>query len=135
MAEPPLGMPMWGGNRIMLSPADIQKLAIAKSKGKRPSYLDETANDHLLSMIMVLAEELAVTRERADTMERILVSKGIMKLDEIEDYEPDAEAGLERQVKNTEFVSRLIRSIRHEIDTLDGGHKSTEEMVDFLKSN
>lgn len=118
----------------MLTPTEIQNLAIAKSKGKRPSYLDATANDHLLSMIMVLSEELAVTRERADTMERLLVSKGILRSDDIDEYVPDTEAGLERQVKNTEFVSRLIRSIRHEIDTLDGRHKSTEEMVDFLKS-
>ena len=119
----------------MLTPTDIQKLAIAKSKGKRPKYLDEKANDHLLSMIMVLAEELAVTRERADTLERLLENAGLIKRDAIENYVPNAETGLERQIKNSEFVSRLIRSVRHEIDTLTGDYKSTEEIVDFLQKN
>jgi len=119
----------------MLSPTDIQKLAIAKSKGKRPTYLDEKANDHLLAMIMVLAEELAVTRERADTLERLLDAQGIIQREQIEEFTPDAETGLERQIKNSEFVTRLIRSIRHEIDTLNGHYKSTEEIVDFLKTN
>lgn len=135
MAAPPLGTPMSGRSKFVLTPTDIQKLAIAKSKGKRPKYLDESANDHLLSMIMVLAEELAVTRERADTLERLLESSGIIERDQIQNFVPDKEAGLERQIQNSEFVTRLIRSIRHEIDTLTGDHKSTEEIVDFLKEN
>ena len=55
----------------MFSPDEIQSLAVKKSKGKRPKYLGEDSADHLLSMIMVLAEELAVSRERADTLERL----------------------------------------------------------------
>ena len=46
----------------MFSSDEIQSLAVKKSKGKRPKYLDENSADHLLSMIMVLAEELAVSR-------------------------------------------------------------------------
>ena len=136
MAAQPHGMPMSDKSEaLMLTPTDIQKLAIAKSKGKRPKYLDEKANDHLLAMIMVLAEELAVTRERADTLERLLENAGMIKREAIENYVPNAEIGLDRQIKNSEFVSRLIRSVRHEIDTLTGDYKSTEEIVDFLQKN
>lgn len=119
----------------MLKPSEIQKLAIAKAKGKRPDYLGPESNDNLLAMIMVLAEELAVARERADTLERLLESHGILKRSEIENYVPDEDAGLERQIKNSEFASRLMRSVRHEIDSLTGNYKSTEEIVDFLKKN
>jgi len=119
----------------MLTPTEIQKLAIAKSKGKRPKYLGEQANDNLLSMVMVLAEELAVTRERADTLERLLETHGILPRSEIESFTPSEDVGLERQVKNSEFTSRLLRSLRHEIDALSGDNKSTEEIVDFLKKN
>ena len=119
----------------MLTPTEIQKLAISKAKGKRPKYLGPEASDNLLAMIMVLAEELAVTRERADTLERLLEDNGILKREDIENYTPNSDIGLERQLRNAEFSSRLLRSVRQEIDSLKGSYKSTEEIVDFLKSN
>lgn len=119
----------------MLTPTEIQKLAIQKSKGKRPEYLGAQSNDHLLSMIMVLAEELAVTRERADTLERLLEAQGILERNKIEQFTPSQQAGLERQIKHSEFTSRLLRSLRQEVDALAGNNKSTEDLVDFLKEN
>ena len=119
----------------MLTPSEIQKLAIAKSKGKRPKYLGAESNDHLLSMVLVLAEELSVTRERADTLERILEEKGLLNRSDIESYDPSTEAGLERQISNGEFATRLVRSIRQELDTLADDNKTTEEIVEFLKNN
>ena len=119
----------------MLSPTEIQSLALNKAKGKRPKYLDENANDHLLAMVMVLAEELAVTRERADTLERLLEAQGVVSRDAIETYIPDSEIGAERQVKHSEFISRLLRSLRHEVDALSGDNQSTEDIVNFLKNN
>lgn len=119
----------------MFSPSDIQSLAIKKAKGKRPKYLGEDSADHLLSMIMVLAEELAVSRERADTLERLLEAHGMLSRDEIERFIPGGDVGTERQVKHSEFISRLLRSVRHEVDALSGDNQSTEEIVDFLKKN
>lgn len=119
----------------MLSPIEIQGLALNKSKGKRPVYLDENATDHLLSMVMVLAEELAVARERSDTLERILEAQGVVSRDEIETYIPEKNVGIERQVEHSGFISRLLRSLRHEVDALSGDNQSTEEVVDFLKNN
>jgi len=119
----------------MLTPIEIQSLAIQKAKGKRPKYLDATSSDHLLSMIMVLAEELAVSRERSDTLERLLETKGVLSRDDIEDFTPSQEVGAERQIKHSEYISRLLRSLRQEVDALAGDNKSTEEIVDFLKKN
>lgn len=119
----------------MLTPLEIQNLATQKAKGKRPEYLGSQSNDHLLSMIMVLAEELAVTRERADTTERLLESLGVLSREQIERFTPSQDEGLERQHKHSQFTSRLLRSVRHEVDALAGNNKSTEEIVDFLKKN
>ena len=41
-------------------------------RGKRPQFFDLPGLDEALSMIMVLAEELAVLRDRLDTVERLL---------------------------------------------------------------
>ena len=119
----------------MLSPSEIQNLAIQKAKGKRPKYLGEDSTDHLLSMLMVLAEEMAVMRERNDTLERLLEGHGIITRDEVEEYIPSSDIGIERQIKHSEFISRLLRSVRHEVDALSGNNKTTEEIVDFLKEN
>ena len=51
---------------------DINKLANAKSKGKRPYFFDDPAVERVLSITMAVATELAVTRERLDTVERLL---------------------------------------------------------------
>ena len=131
----PLGMLMWPRRPSMFSPDEIQSLAVKKSKGKRPKYLGEDSADHLLSMIMVLAEELAVSRERADTLERLLEAHGMLSRDEIERYIPSEDVGVERQLNHSEFISRLLRSVRHEVDALSGDNQSTEEIVDFLKKN
>lgn len=119
----------------MLSPSDIQNLATQKAKGKRPKYLGEEANDHLLSMIMVLAEEMAVMRERNDTLERLLEAHNIIARDEIDGFIPVSDVGIERQLKHSEFITRLMRSLRHEVDALSGDNQTTEEIVDFLKKN
>ncbi|MCL2927841.1 MAG: hypothetical protein O4861_06900 [Trichodesmium sp. St16_bin4-tuft] len=59
-----------------------------QAKGKRPVYLDNTDNDQLLAIIMALAGEVSVLRERLDTIEKLLVAKGIMSLEDIENYQP-----------------------------------------------
>jgi len=118
---------------MLLSQVEIQNLAIEKSKGKRPTYLDERSSDHLLSMIMVLAEELSVTRERADTLERLLEAQGVINRENIETFVPTSEQAVERQVRGSEFASRLIRSVRQELDGLSRHQKTTEEMAEFLK--
>jgi hypothetical protein len=117
----------------MLSDSDIRKLATAKAKGKRPKYLGTPTEEHLLSMVMVLAEELAVMRERSDTLERLLEAQGVLAQSQIEDYVPNAQTGQVRQKKHLEFNARLLRSLRQEADTLQGSDKSAEEMAELLK--
>lgn len=117
----------------MLTESDILNLATAKAKGKRPSYLSTPAEEHLLSMVMVLAEELAVMRERADTLERLLDKYGVINRVEIENYKPGKETGQARQKQHLQFTSRLFRSLRQEVDTMKGVDKSAEEMAEILK--
>lgn len=117
----------------MLSETDILNLATAKAKGKRPKYLSTPAEEHLLSMVMVLAEELAVMRERSDTLERLLDKYGVVNRVEIENYKPGKETGQARQKQHLQFTSRLLRSLRQEVDTMKGADKSAEEMAEILK--
>jgi hypothetical protein len=67
------------------------------AKGPRPQFFDDASRDTLLSMNVALLTELMATRERLDTLERLVASKGLVSREEIESYEPDAVAEQQRE--------------------------------------
>ncbi|MDY7006580.1 MAG: hypothetical protein SWX82_22340 [Cyanobacteriota bacterium] len=84
-----------------------------QAKGKRPVYLDNTDNDKLLAIIMALAGEVSVLRERSDTIEKLLVAKGIISSEDIENYQPDAQVNEEREQWRTDYITRILRVIEN----------------------
>ncbi|WP_287517678.1 hypothetical protein [Okeania sp. SIO2C2] len=82
-----------------------------QAKGKRPVYLDNTDNDKLLAIIMALAGEVSVLRERLDTIEKLLVAKSIISSEDIENYQPDAQVNEEREQWRTDYITRILRVI------------------------
>ncbi len=100
------------------APIDWIALSGAKAKGKRPAYFDDPATDRLLSITMALAAELSVTRERLDTLERLLDAKGVVARDEIESYRPDREAGYERGVATREYIARILRGVQQDMEAI-----------------
>ena len=58
-----------------------------KAKGKRPHYFSNPDVDKLLSMIMALTGELAIARDRIDTIERVAATKGLFSSDDIENFD------------------------------------------------
>ncbi len=142
MAERRLGMPMEllskvkavnDDKKIGLDSAQAALLANAKAKGKRPEYFKDSMAENHFSISMSLVAELAVARERIDTLERILMSKGLLDLEEIEDYIPDAQAAQERQLAQVEYSARIFRAIQQELERLnDTEDKSMDEMAQIL---
>ena len=70
---------------------------LPSAKGGRPLFLETPAQDDLLAIVVAVAQELAVMRERADTVERLLVQKGILGPEDVEDYKPDQSIDLIRE--------------------------------------
>ncbi|MBX2846765.1 MAG: hypothetical protein KTR16_00480 [Acidiferrobacterales bacterium] len=119
--------------KIGLDSAQAALLANAKAKGKRPEYFKDSMAENHFSISMSLVAELAVARERIDTLERILMSKGLLDLEEIEDYIPDAQAAQERQLAQVEYSARIFRAIQQELERLnDTEDKSMDEMAQIL---
>ena len=88
------------------------------AKGKRPQYFSDPATDKLLSMTMTLMEELSVTRERLDALERVLASKQVVGLNELEGWTPDPEANAERSAARAAYVERMMRAMQAELDEI-----------------
>jgi len=109
-----------------------------KAKGKRPQFFDNPQVEQLLNITMALAGELAVTRERLDTMERLLDKSGSLSIEEIERYVPDSkEVEDERQLKQQEFIARILRVIQQERESIaefSKGANSYQAVVDAISS-
>ena len=113
---------------------DLIAKAATKAKGKRPEYNSDPMIDHLVAMVATMATELSVTRERADTVERLLEEKGLVSRQDIESFIPDTKTGRERQQQSLALATRLFRSLIQETEALQSKEKSAEEMVERLKS-
>lgn len=107
-----------------------------KAKGRRPYFFDDPVNDKLLAMLMAVTGELAVTRERLDTVERILAGKGQLTKEEIDRYRPDDTAKAERGQWRQDYVARVLRILQNELDEIEQmkAENDYQRIVDDLGS-
>lgn len=96
-----------------MSLADALKEAGAKPAGKRPWFLDQQV-EHVLAITMAVAQELAVAHARADTLERLLMAKGLLADGEIDAFTPSPQAATERALWNQEYIARILRIVQQE---------------------
>lgn len=78
-------------------------------KGKRPSFFDDPSLDQMMTFILELTTEVAVLRERQDTVERLLDDKGTISRADIEAYRVDDVAEAERENWRAEYIERVLR--------------------------
>ena len=107
---------------------DPLALAGAKPKGKRPYFLKDPDVERVLAVTMAVAQELAVVRERLDTVERLLESKGITQAD-IEAFSPTPQEADERGAWHQEYLARILRIYQQEIEALDKPNEQSSEDV------
>lgn len=119
----------------MTEALDWMVRANAKAKGKRPRYFDDPAIDRTLSIVMALAGELSVLRERLDTVERLLEANGSIDRGDIEAYAPDREAAFERGAATREYIARILRGVQQDIETIQGEEPPMEELSRALRDS
>ena len=105
----------------------------AKAKGKRPAYFDDPAIDRTLSIVMALAGEVSVMRERLDTVERLLEAKGSISRADIENYAPDRAAGKERGLLIKAYIARIMRGVQQDMEALAGDEPDIEDVSKALR--
>jgi hypothetical protein len=112
--------------------SEIIKLANKKAKGKRPFFLDDPAVERVLSVTMAIATELAVTRERLDTVERLLEQKKPITKKNIDNYLATDEIAKERQEWQSDYIARILRIFHQEIDAAreKDTDKESEKLAD-----
>jgi len=112
---------------------DYIGIAGNKPKGARPYFFDDPAVERVMNITMAVAMELAVSRERIDTLERLLEEKGVLTRAEIDAYVPkDKQAETERQQAHSEYISRVLRIIQQEMEQLKNPDKTLHEIADDI---
>jgi hypothetical protein len=102
-----------------------------KPAGKRPYFLDPEV-ERVLAIAMAAVQELAVARERIDTLERLLEAKGVVAREEIERFVPNAQQAAERGLWTQEYLARVLRIVQQEgeaIAAADKGDLYSEEVA------
>lgn len=92
--------------------------AIEHAKGARPRFYTEPGLDQAMSMILVLASELSVIRDRMDSMERVAKNHGIDFVSEIDQLVLDQAALEAREHARQSLLSRLYYLTRKEAHEL-----------------
>jgi hypothetical protein len=105
---------------------DIHQQANQKAKGKRPWFYNCQEAERVLNITLALAQELSVTRERLDTLERLLQAKGLLSRDEFDAYFPSKVVAEERSQATQAFLARIFRVIQQENEALQ---ENTDQQV------
>lgn len=107
------------------------------ARGKRPNFYDTPGLDDAMAMIMVLANELSVVRDRLDTVEKVAAAKGIILDAEIEAYEPDQPVLEAREARRQDFIARLFYLVRKQAAELatDDSAERYQSALDDIAAN
>ncbi len=111
---------------------NVNQLAASKAKGKRPRHFQSAEAERTLNIAMVLAQELAVARERIDTLERLLEANGTLRRQDIDSFMPSASQAVERGEWTAAFIARVLRVVQQEIESI-GEQKSLAATVEDLR--
>ena len=87
-----------------------------KAKGERPYFFSDPSIDKLLAMLMGLAGEVSVLRDRLDSVERLAEQNKLFTRSEIENYQPDETALKERAQRRAVMLGEVTRIIQAELE-------------------
>lgn len=92
-----------------------------KARGERPYFFDDPAVDKVVAMVMGLAGEVAVLRDRQDTLERLLEARGVLSRGDIESYAPPPVVMAERAAWREGFLGEVLRIVEIELEAATSG--------------
>lgn len=90
-----------------------------KAKGEQPRYFEDPAIDKVLSITLALAGEVAVLRDRIDTIERLGEAGQPISRAAVDGYQPDEAVRTERDAWRETFLSVVLRTVHQELEDLE----------------
>jgi hypothetical protein len=79
-----------------------------------PRYLDPVKDtDSVMRMVLELASEVWVLRDRLEIVEHLLDERGQVSRADIDGYEPDDSVAAELAAGRQQFIARLLAAAQH----------------------
>jgi hypothetical protein len=105
------------------------------AKGEPPQYFDDPDVGKLLSMVVALAGEMAVMRDRLDTVERLLDAGQPVTREALAGFAPDEAVRTERDAWRQQFLSIVFRVLHEERERVArGANSGYDEVVRSVES-
>jgi hypothetical protein len=83
---------------------------------KKKHQFEDPAMDTLLGIVVSLANEVYVLRDRLRIIEKMLEAKGTISRADVEAYKPTPEEEEEIRKDNDAFIARLFRVFEGDLD-------------------
>lgn len=99
----------------MVDEIELQK----KARGERPQYFADPAIDKTLSITLALASEVAVLRDRIDSIERLVEAGTPLTRAAIDGFIPDAAIRAERDAWRERYLDTVLRIVHQEREELE----------------
>lgn len=80
--------------------------------GDDPVYLKDPLLDATVRMLVELAAQVWVDRERLLTIESLLDERGVVTRDSIENYKPAAERAAALRAERSRFIEEVFKDLR-----------------------
>ncbi len=113
----------------MTTKLDPLVLSGAKAKGKRPWFLKDPDVERVMNITLALMQEVAVLRERMDTIERLMERDGKVTKASIEAFTPTKQEADERGAWTQEYIARVLRILQQDREAIDRGEEASSEEV------
>ena len=87
-------------------------------KGKKSTFFDDPAIDHVVSMLLALSSEVWSLRERVFVIEKVADEQGLNMAAAVEAYKLNPEDQQSLAAQRQAFIERIMFVLQEEIDQL-----------------
>lgn len=88
------------------------------AKGKRPYFFEDPNVDRLLAIVMALASEVSVLRDRLDTHEKLSDSETWASTENVEAFDITEDIEVERDAWRAEYLDRVLRIVTEDLERM-----------------
>lgn len=78
----------------------------------KPEFIQKPEMDKIVSVLMRLAMENSVLRDRIERQERILISRGLVSEDDFENYTPSKKVAALSQTESFKLISAIVNDLK-----------------------
>jgi len=83
---------------------------------RRPIPDEDPEVSRLSAMVLALLGELTITRERLDTVERLLEAANVLRQSDIEAFDPRGQAAAAREQLRKRQIGKVMRPFRLDVE-------------------